>query len=197
MITRRKLLRGSVSGFLGAELLLAGIQSSDANASSVSRFDTAVVDRRFADSRHFGSCLKTKGVAVRSFAADVTELWFRELDPLWRERQASVAGLTTYRVLFCLERLAWDHRMRVIFSAKHETTDGVLRHTLPTSAASLAPRLRNPDGSWARQVAQWLSDTPLDAAPTTASSIVQLPQRPGSDRSQPLFSWVIALPRKT
>jgi hypothetical protein len=37
----------------------------------------------------------------------------------WTKQPVAIAGLTAHGPLFCLERLAWDHGMRVVFRAEH------------------------------------------------------------------------------
>jgi hypothetical protein len=73
-----------------------------------------VFDERFAAARHFAEAARRRGLAPYATRGDVTELWYSRLHPLWRRERAAVAGLTAYAALFCLERLAWDHGMRVI-----------------------------------------------------------------------------------
>ncbi len=80
---------------------------------------TVVVDTGCVQSREFARELAQYGAAVRPFAGDVTALWFDHLEPLWRQTRAAVAGLTRYSSLFCLERLSWDHGLRVVYRAQH------------------------------------------------------------------------------
>jgi hypothetical protein len=81
----------------------------------------AVFDERFAAAVRFGAAAREQGLRIRGVRGDVTEFWYEELQPLWKQRALPLAGLTAYAALFCLERLAWDHRMRVIYHAAHTT----------------------------------------------------------------------------
>ena len=74
----------------------------------------AIFDHRFAAGRQFASSSEARGIVTRPIASDVTSLWYSELHPLWKQQPVAIAGLTTYGPLFCLERLAWDHGMRVL-----------------------------------------------------------------------------------
>jgi hypothetical protein len=46
---------------------------------------------------------------------DVTRFWYDQLQPLWRQQRAALAGTTPPDVLFCLEQLARDHGLRVLW----------------------------------------------------------------------------------
>ena len=102
-------------------LALAGCAATPlfAHSASVERpalpFHAVLVDERHAAGRAFGTQLARQGAALRALADyDVTDLWLREIAPVWREGAAPLAGLTTSPVLFCLEQLAWAHRRRVV-----------------------------------------------------------------------------------
>ena len=59
--------------------------------------------------------LAKRGVPVTRFRGDITDFWYRDLSLLWRERPVAIAGATTHGPLFCLERWAWDHGLRVTY----------------------------------------------------------------------------------
>ncbi len=124
MITRRDFVGTSLAATLGTGAALADYRLAVIARSPARKPDTVVVDLRFEESRQFGRVLERHGATVRAFDGDVTDLWFSQLDPLWRARQASVAGLTSFGVLFCLERLAWDHGMRMVHRARHTPLAG-------------------------------------------------------------------------
>jgi len=201
MITRRNFLETSLAGTLGAGVILAASRSmsiAGAPGPQRSALHTAVVDLRFAESRRFGAALDRLGTSVRTFEADVTELWFTQLDPMWRAERGPVAGLTAYGVLFCLERLAWDHGMRMVYCAEHEPlAEGGMQHTLPASASALAAELQMGGHlAWPRTVAQWLAQTRLTATQAaTALTDIRLrtsERMRGSRAAATLYSWVIA-----
>ena len=55
---------------------------------------------------------------------DVTDVWFHDLAPRWKQGPAAVAGVTAHNSLFVLERLAWDAGLRV--TARAELKDAAL-----------------------------------------------------------------------
>ena len=79
------------------------------------RLYTVVCDERFDGSVAFANGLAKRGVPVTRFRGDITDFWYRDLSLLWRERPVAIAGATTHGPLFCLERWAWDHGLRVTY----------------------------------------------------------------------------------
>jgi hypothetical protein len=74
-----------------------------------------LVDDRFPESVSAGRVAAQQGTVVHLMrGGDVTPFWFNELSPRWNEAPAAIAGVTGHGPLFVLERLAWDHGMRVI-----------------------------------------------------------------------------------
>jgi len=104
MISRREVLQG---GVLIASVPLIPTALADPSLYRV------LFDQRFAASREFGAHAQWQGHTVRGFNGDITNVWFEELRPKWRQGPAAIAGLTAHGALFCLERLAWDAGMRV------------------------------------------------------------------------------------
>ena len=139
MINRRRFVQhgvaGSVTALVGGIPVLAGAATSEfwrATAGLLGdgllrdnrfKLHVAIFDRRFAAGRRFARSSATRGIATRPIAGDVTSLWYSELHPLWKQRPVAIAGLTTYGPLFCLERLAWDHGMRVLHRQEHDARD--------------------------------------------------------------------------
>jgi hypothetical protein len=85
-----------------------------------------IYDRRFFAGRAFGAAAEQ----VRSTAGtvgidgDITALWSCDLRPRWSAGNGAVAGMATARTLFCLEQLAKEHWMRVVFRADHAISSG-------------------------------------------------------------------------
>jgi hypothetical protein len=199
-------------GFIEAGLA-AGVASALGAISAARRADSApgavrlapyvaVFDARFAQSREFGHALGRFGVTPRSIEGDVTELWYHELHPRWQQGPAAIAGLTTYGPLFCLEQLAWDHRLRVIYRGTHTPlTDGRVEHRLSGAMRSFSVGPSPSLAHWPREVARALAL--IDARDRAAAwRAVRLGQedryvsRPEARRlarlAEPLYSWVIA-----
>jgi len=72
--------------------------------------DAVLIDRRFGEAR-MGAALAPR---VHGFDGDVTDIWFRTIDPLWRRPGFVIGGITGPDALFVLERLAWDRGRRVV-----------------------------------------------------------------------------------
>jgi hypothetical protein len=72
-------------------------------------------DTRFEASTAFARRAEARGIAVYAMAGDMTRFWYDDLYHRWRQGPAAIAGLTAHGPLFCLERLAWEQRMRVVY----------------------------------------------------------------------------------
>lgn len=180
----------------------------------------AVFDERFAEAARFAAEAHRLGLPVRGVRGDVTDLWYAELHPLWKRQARPIAGLTPYAALFCLERLAWDHGMRVVYHGEHaRLADGRIEHVLqgPVEAAGTAPtpRARAAPGEradWPTQIASliaqaerrssWVGLPPARRAVEARFLTPALPLGQGTARGreqrvgQSLHSWVIAPPAR-
>lgn len=165
MIDRRTFVQHGVAGsvvaiFAGVPTLAEAAGSGLSGDTGVSgdtiipadgrqlKLHVAIFDRRFAAGRRFARSSGGRGIATRAVAGDVTTLWYSELHPLWRRQPVAIAGLTTYGPLFCLERLSWDHGMRVLHSQEcpsHESIAGEPEQILHSWI--IAPRRRSPTWS--------------------------------------------------
>jgi len=159
LLTRRQFLEtglaGSFAGLAGSFGGVLAARRVPADASQIcERADAAslharlaahegllyavIFDERFAEARRFAGIARQRGVRTRGVRGDVTDLWYHELRPLWSRGAAAIAGVTAYGALFCLERLAWDHRMRVVHHGIH--TDVANRPTLHSWVIALPAR---------------------------------------------------------
>jgi hypothetical protein len=186
MIDRRRFVQhgvaGSVIALVGGIPMLAGAATSGVSRESGGlladgvledglfgdngfKVHVAIFDRRFAAGRRFAQASETRGIPTRPIAGDVTTLWYSELYPLWKRQPVAIAGLTTYGPLFCLERLAWDHGMRLLHRQEHAARDDARdvapNHAQGTARAGtpgepdqilhawiIAPRQRPPTPTW-------------------------------------------------
>jgi hypothetical protein len=82
-----------------------------------------IFDERFPASVAFGQKWKAGGAPVHAIRGDITDLWFHDLDAQWKKQPVAIAGLTAHGPLFCLERLAWDHGMRVVSRVEQGSWD--------------------------------------------------------------------------
>jgi hypothetical protein len=152
-------------------------------------------DTRFAASVAFARRAAARGLAVHAMAGDMTRFWYDDLYHRWRQAPAAIAGLTAHGALFCLERLAWDQRMRVVYRGQHAAgVDGCIAHRFEgpaqlTSAAAAATA----DASWAAALADVVVECPAGAGRVqrrAAQAVTASATRAPS--SEALFSWVIA-----
>ncbi len=184
-VTRRQFVQTSVAGSLAGALALwtrasavwgANLRPIPAPASDAARVPLRAVlfDERFAEALRFGEAARERGLPTRSLRADVTDIWYGELHPLWKTRAVPIAGLTAYSALFCLEQLAWDHRMRVIYHGVHPPASNSGPTDWPSRVASMIADVESHGG--------WTGLAPAPRAPALASSA--------------LHSWVIAPPAR-
>jgi len=128
MASRREFLQAGIAASLlpaaglaitgtGADFTLTGRGEGPA-------FYKFIFDERFAASVAFGEEWRGRGAAVHAIHGDITDLWFHDLDSQWKKRAVPIAGLTAHGPLFCLERLAWDHGMRVVARVERGAENG-------------------------------------------------------------------------
>jgi hypothetical protein len=159
MINRRTFVQhgvaGSVTAFVAGGPVLAGAVEVGALGDTIGpsgdrpvKLHVAIFDRRFAAGRRFARSSDVRGIATRAIAGDVTSLWYTELHPLWKQHPVAIAGLTTYGPLFCLERLAWDHGMRVLQRQEYPSREHIAGEPDEILHSwTIAPRRRSQSGS--------------------------------------------------
>ncbi|MBV8905151.1 MAG: hypothetical protein JOZ22_16100 [Acidobacteriia bacterium] len=120
MITRRELIQASV---------LASLLPTHSNAAILLEqtpppfFYKVIFDRRFPASIELANKLQAAGESIYGITGDITEIWFHDLYHRWKQGPAPIAGMTAPGALFCLERLAWDHGLRVLSRAYYPSAD--------------------------------------------------------------------------
>lgn len=153
-----------------------------------------IYDERHASSRAFAAEVARLGAPVHAIQGDITELWFRDLDARWKKQPVAIAGLTEHGALFCLERLSWDHGMRVVYRADHTyRADGYMEHELSGSERMLreAVDLSASGPGWSTRVASLLTRCPAARAQASKLTVVTPAVRQAGDPEH-LVSWVIA-----
>lgn len=125
MISRRTILQGAVAAT--SLPIIAGVAwtprpatPEPATALDHPSLYKVLFDQRFATARAFGADAYARGMVVQGFAGDITDIWYHDLHRRWQQGRAPIAGLTTGSVLFCLEHLARDARMRVVQRLEHQ-----------------------------------------------------------------------------
>jgi hypothetical protein len=119
-----------------------------------------------------GESLTRWGAYVRthSFENDVTELLYQQLVPYWRDEQGVVAGITGARAFFCLETVALDHGVRVVFRNEEQ---GVLR----------APMIAEALNEWQANPLRRAGVQPRELLPSGESTIVSWVMAPRAARA--------------
>lgn len=100
----------------------SGLTANSAEMALLPRFCTTVADTRYPASHAFAAEAARLGQRIAWIDGDITNLWYDELDVLWRSRKVTVSGLTAYGAFFCLERLALDRGLRVVFKGRTSST---------------------------------------------------------------------------
>jgi hypothetical protein len=160
-----------------------------------------VYDTRYADSVAFGEEMKRLGANVHAIRGDITDLWYHDLDARWKQSPASIAGLTGPGALFCLERLAWDQRMRVVFRADHRyggyhadrAQADQIEHVItgPEDAVRKSSEFANDDAGWPVSMANLLARFPQERA--RLQEMTSETKRAFRENDpEHLVSWVIA-----
>lgn len=154
------------------------------------RFPSSVAFARRAAAQH--------GVAVHATHGDITSFWYHDLYYRWAEAPVAIAGLTGYGALFCLERLAWDQRLRVVFRAEHvpagysAATHGFAGTADFLSAACAAVA----DGEWPASMADLVTRCPGGRGVGAEADVRVMGRRPMAE-SETLYSWVIGPASRT
>src|SRR6185312_8478281 len=130
-IGRRHFLEIGAAASLAVALPLARAADGAADAAPLRAPEPAtlkplavIYDERFEAARHFAACVRSVPLPAHPIRGDVTQLWYSQLYPLWRRAPTPIAGLTAYAAMFCLERLAWDQRLRMVRCAAGQARDG-------------------------------------------------------------------------
>jgi hypothetical protein len=168
--------------------------ASPAGAHAAAPLYKVIYDERHASSRAFAAEVARLGAPVHAIKGDITDLWFRDLDARWKKQPVAIAGLTEHGALFCLERLSWDHGMRVVYRADHTyRADGYMEHEFSGSERMLreAVDLSSSGPDWSARVASLLTRCPAARAQASKLTVVTPAARQAGDPEH-LVSWVIA-----
>ena len=153
-----------------------------------------VFDERFPASRKFADEVKSLGVAVHGMKGDITDFWFNDLYHRWKQGPAAIAGLTAHGPIFCLERLAWDQRMRVVFRADHRYGEnGSIEHALsgPENMLREAAALGGAGSDWTSRMASLVTRCPVSRSQSSQANVIASTVKHADDPDH-LISWVIA-----
>lgn len=206
MTNRREFLQ---IGMAASAWPIAAQATTLSTGNKVVPFYKVVFDTRYQDSQKFANQMKVQGVPVHGITGDITPFWFKELDAIWKKEAVAVAGMTAHGPLFCLERLAWDQGLRVVYRAQHTPQSGnIIEHTL-SAPESMVDKSRSGtlalgglDKNWAEGVAKLMQECPLGHV-ALDESVLTMPvsemSRDSADVdsfADPLISWIIAPAKK-
>jgi hypothetical protein len=198
MYNRRSFIQASAAASSVSVLASAlGAWPAGALAAASSRIDfyKVVFDGEHPAAVAFGRVAGGTGLAAQAIGRDVTALWYDDLYHRWRQGPAAIAGMTPPRVAHCLQVLAQDAGMRMVFRVEHvPAADGRLAHRLsgPKSVLDRAGLL-DKAADWPRGVAQLVTDCRADFSAKSTLAL-NSPSASGCASRQPLVSWVIAAP---
>jgi hypothetical protein len=193
MVDRRQFLAGAAAAVAGT--VGGGVFIDRRDEGTPLPLHAAVIDTRFSEAKPFGREMQRRGVSLRRIRGDVTDLWYHELHPRWKEGAAVVAGLTAYGALFCLERLAWDHGMRVLYLGEHRAVSAErFEHLLagPAYARIARPATFADPERWPAQVASHIARWEKPSASAAAEARAHCAGARIAISDQHLYSWVIA-----
>ncbi|MBN1240373.1 MAG: hypothetical protein JXB36_17860 [Gammaproteobacteria bacterium] len=193
MTNRREFLQTAAA--LSAAAPLAG-RAAFASGRDAITLEAVIFDSRHSAARDFGARAGYLGAPLRPIEGDVTDLWQNELLGRWKAAPAAIAGLTERPALFLLERLAWEHGLRVVFEAEHGP-DGrgtAVHRVRRTADPHLARELDAAGAGWTKALADALVARGRAAARDFRPTHAGLAARLGEPTT--LHSWIIA-PRGT
>jgi hypothetical protein len=114
------------------------VERNDMAAGNRRSLYCVVADVRFADAVAFGLLAEHLGYEVVRVAGDITDFWFNNLSLRWKEEAVAIAGVTAHGPLFCLERFAWDHGLRVVFRSTSPAADVLHTNNSPERSEAVA-----------------------------------------------------------
>ena len=196
MTSRRKFLHMGVAALAlpisGHARVLPAISARSDEPSMP--FHKVVFDARFAACRAFANEAQRLGLNIHEIRGDVTDLWFNDLHACWKEGPAPIAGLTQKAALFCLDVLARDQRMHLVYLGEHFCRpEDRMEHVLsgPPDVLRQAAGLEASGPEWTSRVAKLMSRFPgrlsAEGTPPVIAPLVSAADDPGH-----LVSWVIA-----
>src|SRR4029453_3422727 len=206
MRTRRQFMRDAIAtsmmavgstappGVLARWARTSEEASRDGSRDEPYQFFRVLFDNTSAEGAAFGAEAAARGAATRAVGIDLGSLWMHEIEPQWKHCPAAIAGLTSGPHLFCLELLARDYGMGLVYRVRHEI--GASDHcghivAGPPVLSSWTDQLEATGRDWARHAAALAMDCPSALGPCRDLDLVDLTTRSGLTEHS-LYSWVIA-----
>ena len=161
MVHRRTVLKLGASSVAGALMgisanALGAIAPDASRTPSLSSrlFSRAIFDGGSAEGMAFALEMQSVGVATSETRADLSQLWYGDLQARLRQSPEPIAGLTNRGTLFCLEELARSVGMKVRYRVEHEVdAAGQIRHDAAGPASLVeAVHVTHEAPSWIREL---------------------------------------------
>jgi len=192
MTSRRKFLQAGLAVAALPAAASANVAAGERALPTVELYKV-LYDTRFAASVAFARRAAARGLAVQAMHGDMTSFWYDDLYHRWRQAPAAIAGLTAHGALFCLERLAWEQRLRVVYRGVHTAAaDGGVAHRFEGSSPMLAQAVDSlAEPAWAAAMADVVAACPLSGRQQSAQGLTPAAATPPPSSGE-LFSWVIA-----
>ena len=149
MPTRRKFLQSAISALL---LPLLSRKAFAAGAPHI--FDQVVFDQRYPKARAFAEKARQAGLKCTAIRGDITDLYFRDLALRWSRGPSAIAGLSTIASLFCLEMLARDRGMRLVYLT--DVLDSQPVPDIPSDVAHRKPAAISIVGEESERLIMWV-----------------------------------------
>jgi len=196
MTTRREFLKAAAASALPVVVAAMPLDRGPSLPRGMA-VRAVLIDARHAHARTVGERLVGSGASVLALpVGDVTRIWLDTIGPAWKREALAVAGLTERPALFCLEQLAFECGLRVVFHGEHVLhPGGQTEHRLVRGAAAAglaAPDLNRAGPRWPALIAAAIATYREPAyrvrvGPSEAALGPALPPR-----AQLLTSWIIA-----
>jgi hypothetical protein len=205
MPTRRQFMRHAIVSSVtvcspAAHAMLAGFhrtseaRSRDSGPDEPYQFFRVLFDNTSPEGAAFGTEAAARGAVTRAVGLDLGSLWMHEIEPQWKYCPAAIAGLTSGPHLFCLELLARDYGMGLVYRVRHEISGSDhCRHIItgPADLSSWTDLLAATGCDWTRRAAALAMDCPGCLRPSRNLDLIDLAGCSTlAERS--LYSWVIA-----
>jgi hypothetical protein len=169
-------------------------RSRDSGPDETYQFFRVLFDNTSPEGAAFGTEAAARGAVTRAVGVDLGSLWMHEIEPQWKYCPAAIAGLTSGPHLFCLELLARDYGMGVVYRVRHEISGrNHCRHIIAGPAdlsSSWTDQLAATGRDWPRRAAALAMDCAGNLRPSRDLDLIDLASCSALERT--FFSWVIA-----
>lgn len=191
-MNRRSVLKFGAASVAGAIVNLPAPALGGAPTDFHAPLLRAVFDERFEECMAFGGELNRRGVATSGIRGDVAKLWYEDLRVRLRQGRAPIAGLTDRAALFCLEELARDVSMKVVFRVDHliDQSGHVYHEAAGSAPAFEATRALASESGFGRTMAAFACHCEMSRPGEIAAQKRTGPFSPRNKTA--LVSWVIA-----